>query len=160
MNCENSAGGSRWVVLEICHECRVKRFCNQGEDSCYWVLESISKNSPQNVKRVKEALQEPNTLCPGQGRPFSFICWKPITYSHQASVLPLNLACHTSCREIWACSSWMLLVATGLSSISLWAPSMSSWRCCISCSYCSYCTTASFERKKKKDNYLSMSITV
>ena len=57
-------------------------------------------------------------------------------------------SCLTSCREIWACSSWMLLVATGLSSISLWAPSISSWRCCISCSYCSYCTTASFEREK------------
>ena len=68
----------------------------------------------------------------------------------QDNALPLNFACLTSCREIWACSSWMLLVATGLSSISLWAPSMSSWRCCISCSYCSYCTTASFEGKKKK----------
>lgn len=67
----------------------------------------------------------------------------------------------TSCREIWACSSWMLLVATGLSSISLWAPSMSSWRCCISCSYCSYCTTASFERKKKHPHdYLSVTVTM
>lgn len=99
------------------------------------------------MQRPSKGLPENEAHCVRARENFSL--WFTRNQSHfltkPVSCLPSFL---TSCREIWACSSWMLLVAAGVSSISLWAPSISSWRCCISCSYCSYCTTASFERKK------------
>lgn len=121
-----------------------------------WVLERISKNLHAKCKRRQRGYPRiEHTVC-GPGKSFLFDSLETDHMFSPGQCLGLP-SCLTSCREIWACSSWMLLVAAGVSSISLWAPSISSCRCCISCSYCSYCTTASFERKKK-DTWLSFYI--
>lgn len=137
------AGDNWWIPVELRHQHHVKRFWPQEEDSASGILERKAK-TVLKMQRQSERLPHNWAHCVRDRENFSL--WFP---RNQLHVLSKRLCSRlTSCREIWACSSWMLLVATGLSSISLWAPSISSWRCCISCSYCSYCTTASFEREK------------
>lgn len=74
IHCENTgAEDSPWVPAEIHHEWRGKRFWNQGGDSCYWVLEKISKRGLHSGETANDAPQERHTYVPDRDNlPLSF----------------------------------------------------------------------------------------